>query len=135
MYKLSKRSYHRLNGVNAILIGILTEAIKDSPYDFGIPREGGFRTSDEQYELYQIGRRAIEGESIITYCDGYEKKSQHQHGLAFDIYGYVDGKATWDKKILKEIALHIIDTAYYDFRTELSWGGNWKNPDLPHFQL
>ena len=51
MYRLSKRSYERLNGVNAILIGILTEAIKESPHDFGIPEDGGLRTDERQKEL------------------------------------------------------------------------------------
>lgn len=135
MYRLSKRSYSRLNGVDAILIAILTEAIKESQHDFGIPREGGFRTSDEQYELYQVGRRDIKNENIITNCDGYELKSQHQLGRAFDIYGYVNGRATWDRKILTEIAFHIIDIAQKHFNVDLQWGGDWRKPDMPHFQL
>jgi peptidoglycan L-alanyl-D-glutamate endopeptidase CwlK len=134
MYKLSKRSYDRLNGIDAILVAILTEAIKESPYDFGIPLDGGLRTAERQKELYDIGRRGIEGEAVITYCDGVHKKSYHQSGKAFDVFGYKDGKASWDKDVLTEIATHIMNIAEHQFGVELTWGGSWSNPDMPHFQ-
>jgi len=127
MYKLSKRSYERLNGVNAILIAILTEAIKESPYDFGIPRSGGLRTAEFQNELYKKGKSQL---------DGYNKKSYHQSGKAFDIFAYVDGKASWDRDKLTAIARHIQKVAKEQFDTELTWGGDWKNfVDMPHFQI
>ena len=52
-YKLSKRSLERLNNVDALLIAIAVESIKNSPYDFGIPRHGGFRTASEQNALFK----------------------------------------------------------------------------------
>jgi peptidoglycan L-alanyl-D-glutamate endopeptidase CwlK len=127
MYKLSKRSYERLNGVDAILIAILTEAIKESPFDFGIPRSGGLRTAEEQYILYKDGKSQL---------DGFKKKSYHQTGKAFDIYAYVDGKASWDKGQLTEIARHIQKVAKDKFNVDLEWGGDWKRfVDMPHFQI
>lgn len=127
MYKLSKRSYERLNGVNAILIAILTEAIKESPYDFGIPRSGGLRTAEEQYKLYLKGRSKL---------DGFKKKSYHQSGKAFDIFAYVDGAASWEKEHLTAIARHIQKVAKEDFNISLEWGGDWKTfVDMPHFQI
>lgn len=121
MYKLSKRSYSRLDGINAILIAILTESIKDSPYDFGIPRDGGMRTSKRQNELYKARRSQL---------DGYDKKSYHQSGKAFDIYGYVNGDATWDKDILESIARHIQRVAEDKFNVVLIWGGDWDNDGI-----
>lgn len=127
MYKLSKRSYERLNGVNAILIAILTEAIKESPYDFGIPREGGLRTAEEQYKLYLDKKSQL---------DGFKKKSYHQSGKAFDIFAYVDGKASWKKQHLTAIARHIQKVAKDQFDVDLEWGGDWKRfVDMPHFQI
>ena len=127
MYKLSKRSYKRLNGVDAILIAILTEAIKESPYDFGIPRTGGLRTAELQNELYKKGKSQL---------DGYKKKSYHQTGKAFDIFAYVDGKASWDRGQLTAIARHIQKVAKEEFDVELTWGGDWKGfVDMPHFQI
>jgi len=127
MYKLSKRSYERLNGIDAILVAIVTEAIKESPFDFGIPRSGGKRTAAEQKELFDKGR---------SKADGYNKKSYHQSGKAFDIYAYVDGSASWEDEHLEPIARHIQEVARDQFDVELTWGGDWKSfKDMPHFQI
>lgn len=42
-----------------------------------------YRTAQEQYELYQQGR--TKPWNIVTYVDGYNRKSSHQFGVAFDI--------------------------------------------------
>jgi len=92
------------------------------------------RTSEEQAALYAKGR-TTEGR-IVTYCDGYQDKSQHQH----DSHGYsraVDfylldrktGKAIWRFhpamwlfiKLCKEVGL---EPGYY-----------WKMKDSFHIQL
>jgi peptidoglycan L-alanyl-D-glutamate endopeptidase CwlK len=133
MYALSKRSRKRLEGIKPVLIEIVEEAIKESPYDFGIPSFGGKRTAEEQFYLYNKG---------VSKCDGYNKLSNHQpkegkeFGEAFDIYAYVDGKATWNHEYYKPIADHIIKVAKECFNVDLEWGGNWTSfVDLPHFQL
>ena len=134
MYKLSKRSEERLKGIEPVLIAIIKEAITDSPYDFGIPQYGGLRTAEDQHSLYQRGRD-LPG-SIVTNVDGYDKKSYHQTGKAFDIYGFVDGKATWDKGVLTSIARHLQEVAKDCFGVELTWGGDWRSfKDYPHFQI
>ena len=133
MYKLSKRSKDRLTGVNPVLIEIIETAITNSPYDFGIPNYGGLRTAERQAQLYAQGRTTAG--NIITYTDGYKKKSVHQSGNAFDIYAFVDGKATWDAKYYEPIARHLIAVAKSK-GIKLDWGGDWtKFKDLPHFQL
>ena len=59
-----------------------------------------------------------------------------QDKKAFDIYAYVDGRATWSVEFYKPIARHIQQVASNDFGIELEWGGDWKNfIDLPHFQI
>ena len=127
MYKLSSKSLKHLEGVDPILIDILKEAVKESPYDFGIPITGGLRTEEMQYALYVKG---------LSKCDGTRNKSYHQTGKAFDIYGYVYSKASWDKRILTKIARHIQKVAYDVFCVELQWGGDWVNfKDMPHFQI
>lgn len=127
MNQLSKRSLSRLEGVNPLLVAIAVDAVKNSPYDFGIPQYGGKRTAEEQRELFDKGK---------SKADGYNKKSYHQSGNAFDVFGYVGGKATWDRKVLTAIARHIQKVAMDNYKVKLTWGGDWKSfVDMPHFQI
>jgi len=127
IYKLSKRSESRLEGINPILIAIVKEAIKESPFDFGIPNYGGLRTAEDQKDLF---------DRKLSKCDGYKNKSYHQTGKAFDIYAYVDGKASWNKIQLRLIARHIQKVAKDEFNVKLEWGGDWVSwKDYPHFQI
>ena len=139
-YKLGKRSRERLEGVRPSLIALIEYSLehKDCPYDFGIPRDGGLRTERRQAELYSKGRGA--GGKIVTYVDGFRKKSKHQaksdgYGHAFDIYGIDKGTATWSPSILKQIAEHIKKCAV-ELEINIEWGGDWTSfKDMPHFQL
>lgn len=139
MYKLSNRSKSRLEGIHPVLILIIEEGIKDSPFDFGIPQFGGLRTAEDQNMLYQKGRE-LPG-SIVTNTDGYIKKSNHQAkedglGHAFDIYAYVNGKASWNGTHLNAIAKHLQNIAKTKFGVVLEWGGDWSRfKDMPHFQI
>jgi len=126
MYKLSKKSLSRLEGIDPVLFEIVKEAIKESPIDFGVPSSGGLRTAEDQNELFTKG---------VSKCDGYNKKSRHQTGKAFDIYAYVDGKASWDTQHLTDIANHILKIAKDQFNVNLIWGGTWKWKDLPHYEI
>jgi peptidoglycan LD-endopeptidase CwlK len=133
-YKLSNTSKDRLKGVNTKLIAIVEAAITNSPYDFGIPPDGGLRTTERQKELYALGR--TKAGNIVTQTDGVKKKSVHQSGNAFDIYAFVDGKASWEAKYYEPIARHIQKVALEQFGVKLTWGGDWtKFKDLPHFQI
>jgi peptidoglycan LD-endopeptidase CwlK len=133
-YKLSNTSKDRLKGVNTKLIAIVEAAITNSPYDFGIPPDGGLRTTERQKELYALGR--TKAGNIVTQTDGVKKKSVHQSGNAFDIYAFVDGKASWEAKYYEPIARHIQKVALEQFDVKLTWGGDWtKFKDLPHFQI
>ena len=143
MYKFSKKSLERIEGINPILITILKEAITDSPYDFGIPRDGGFRTYQRQAELYARGRTTneliekgivgIEGrpdKSRITWT----LKSYHMTGNAIDIYCYFDGRANWDLKYLEPIARHLIEVAS-KHGVILNWGQDLWGKDGAHLQI
>ena len=143
MYRFSKRSLERIKDINPVLITILKEGITDSPYDFGIPRDGGFRTFRRQEELYARGRTTkelidkgiigIEGrpdKSRITWT----LKSYHLTSNAFDIYAYVNGGASWDMEYLEPIARHLIKVAA-KHGVILSWGYDLWGKDGAHFQI
>lgn len=143
MYRFSSRSLDRLEYVNPTLIAILKDAIKDSPYDFGIPRDGGFRTFNRQAELYARGRTTKDLiEKGITNVEGRPDKSRitwtlrsfHMTGNAVDIYAFVEGKPSWDLKYLEPIARHLIKVAA-KHGVILSWGQDLWGKDGAHFQI
>lgn len=142
MYKLSKRSIERLEGVAPDMVEVIKDAITNSPYDFGIPQYGGLRTTEDQQELYAKGRTDFSThQKPVTYVDGINKKSNHQarqdgYGHAFDIYIYdhETKRASWNIDKLTEVANHIKKVAARH-GIVISWGGDWKSfKDYPHFE-
>lgn len=133
MYKFSKNSLKKLEGLHPQLQNFFKELIKVSPYDFGITH--GVRTAEEQNKLYQQGR-TVPGK-IVTNCDGYKLKSNHQaktdgFGYAGDIAILINNKITWEEKYYKELANSARDLMQ---KYNIEWGGDWKNfKDLPHFE-
>lgn len=133
MFKFSKKSLKKLEGLHPNLQNFFMELIKISPYDFSITQ--GVRTAEEQNKLYQQGRTTPG--KIVTNCDGYKLKSNHQTksdglGHAGDIAVLVNNKITWEEKYYKEVAIsaRILMQKY-----NIEWGGDWKNfKDLPHFE-
>jgi len=115
-----------MEGINPLCIKVLNRAIQITKIDFGVPSDGGVRTAERQHELFLDKK---------SKCDGYDKKSQHQSGNAFDVYAYVDGKASWDMEHLSMVANAVLQAAS-ELGVPLTWGGLWVNfVDAPHFQL
>ncbi len=126
MYKLSKRSMLRLQGVDERLVKVIDLALSISNIDFGIPGDGGLRTAERQKELFDKKK---------SKCDGYINESYHQTGKAFDVYAYVDGKASWDRYHLTQVAAAILQASAM-LGHNVEWGGLWKGfTDMPHFEI
>ena len=120
MFSFSKASLDKMNGVNPKLVNLMKEAIKNSPYDFGITE--GIRTLKRQKELVAQGKSKT-------------LKSYHLTGKAVDIAVWINGKVTWDFKYYKEVANHIKEVAK-KLGYVITWGGDWKTfKDGPHFQI
>jgi peptidoglycan L-alanyl-D-glutamate endopeptidase CwlK len=143
MYRFSTRSLDRLEYVNPTLIAILKDAITDSPYDFGIPRDGGFRTFHRQAELYARGRTTKDLiDKGITNVEGRPDKSRitwtlksfHMTGNAVDIYAFVEGTPSWNMEYLEPIARHLIKVAE-KHGVILNWGQDLWGKDGAHFQI
>lgn len=125
-FVLGTNSRKNLKGVDAIIYKIVTRGLEISKYDFGIPGDGGIRTAQRQNELFKQG---------VTQLDGYKKESYHQSGRAFDVFGYVDGKANYEHIVMTHIAAALLQAAS-EFGVALEWGGFWTSfVDMPHYQL
>lgn len=159
-YAFSLRSLERLRSCHPDLQLIMEEAIKVSPIDFGISH--GRRSPEEQHELYQKGRVKLNDGTwtiqhkalVVTYRDGYEKKSMHNYtpSRAVDFYCW-PAQISYDPMHLSVVGGIIIATANRLFDEgrvthRIKWGNDWnmdgilveKDPrerftDLPHFEL
>ena len=145
-YRFGKSSRKNMSGVRVEIILLATRVIAKSEFDFGIPRDGGFRTAEDQQRLYNS--RDANG-NRITKADGIKKLSYHQSGNALDIFLYhseVPGgraKACWkcyDKykavaDLFKAEFLLMQEEGLFSKEEELVWGGDWKWKDRPHFQI
>lgn len=87
----------------------------------------GVRTFGEQDALYAQGR--TKPGRKVTWVRGGQ--SYHQYGLAFDFVPLdALGKAEWDAKNPEwKAAACIAESMGFE------WGGRWKTPDMPHFQM
>jgi len=148
IYRLSNRSKSRLEGLDPILIEIISHGITDCPFDFGIPEDGGLRTDERQKELYAKGRTTEELEAkgiigveglpdhrkITWTLNSLHKAGDDGTGKAFDIYAYVGGRASWDNRFLERIARHLQGVAD-SYGVDLQWGFDLWGKDGAHFQI
>ena len=84
----------------------------------------GTRTLEEQQRLYNQGRTTPG--KIVTYAK--PGQSAHNYGAAYDIGIFEGGKYLPESKDYKTAG----ETGE---SLDLEWGGRFKNPDEPHFQL
>lgn len=82
------------------------------------------RTAEYQNSLYQQGR--TKSGNIVTNCDGYKSKSNHQGGLAWDVA--CRGSNLYDASILRKCGAVAKQLG-------ITWGGGWTIGDTPHFQI
>ena len=90
-----------------------------------------YRSQEEQDVLYRQGR--VAPGKIVTWTHN----SRHTKRDAFDIALLLKGKPVWDIKIDVDND-HVPDyqeAGKIGGSIGLEWGGNWKRPDYPHFQM
>ena len=119
-FKLSNRSIEKMAGVHPDLVRVINEAIKITPIDFGITC--GTRTLAQQRVLVATGKSQT-------------LNSRHLTGHAVDVVAMIDGKASWEMKDYKTIAI-ALKRAAKSIGIPIKWGGDFLGfPDGPHFEL
>lgn len=120
MFKLSKASLNKLQGVKEPLVAVVKRAIELSEVDFGVSE--GVRTLERQKQLYEAGKSLT-------------MNSRHLTGDAVDLFAWVDNYVNWNFPHYEKIAKAMFKAAE-ELGVEIEWGGNWKSfKDGPHFQL
>lgn len=111
-YKMPCRDLNALNPIAKQACELFLSECKKVWLTVGICET--IRTAEYQNSLYQKGRTTPG--SIVTNCDGYKVKSEHQSGMAFDFFQNIKGQE-WDKsfydkacKIAKDLGL---DSGHY----------------------
>ena len=128
MYKFSQRSLNNLKNVDERLVRICNELIKRIDYTV----IEGFRTPERQKELYDKGFSKI---------DGISKKGKHNYSpsLAIDIIPFKKGHNPFDGSKESDIMFDNLAKEFKQVAKELNinitWGGDWKFIDKPHFQI
>ena len=136
MASFGKSSLEKLDTLHPKLRRVMEEAIHH--FDFTIVC--GYRSKEEQMELFKIGRTKENGQwkvtgRTVTNIDGLSKMSMHNHNpsRAVDIAPY---PIDWsDHKAFKELA-KIVKQSADNVGVKIKWGGDWsKFKDEPHFEL
>ena len=128
MYKFSQRSLDNLKNVDERLVRICNELIKR--IDFAVIE--GFRSLERQKEMYDKGFSKI---------DGISKKGKHNYSpsLAIDIIPFKKGHNPFDGSKESDIMFDNLAKEFKQVAKELginiTWGGDWKFIDKPHFQI
>jgi peptidoglycan L-alanyl-D-glutamate endopeptidase CwlK len=86
-----------------------------------------FRSADEQAALYAQGR--TKSGEIVTYFDGYQRKSAHQLWRAIDFVVVIDDELVWERTPEYEIL------GSFWLKLGGTWGGDFHSlNDIYHFE-
>lgn len=125
MFRLSRRSKDRLEGVHPDLVAVVERAIEITPYDFGVTE--GVRDLATQEEYYRTGKSTTMNSRHLPQDDGYSH--------AVDLYILVDGKVSWEHKYFRKVVQAMM-TAAIEQGVQIEAGALWRDfLDSPHFEL
>ena len=117
MYKLSKRSLDRLNGVDERLEAVVRHAITATKIDFGVIC--GMRTLEEQRALVEKGA-------------SQNMKSKHLDGHAVDLMAYIGSRGSWELNLYDELGDAMAEGARA-VDVPIRWGAAWTIPNIAQF--
>jgi len=117
MFKLSKRSLSRLDGVDPKLQDVIKLAIQYTNIDFGVTQ--GLRTIEEQRELVAKGASQT-------------MKSKHIDGRAVDVVAYIGSRISWEANLYDDIA-DAVKMAAEELGVSIRWGAAWHINNIVEF--
>lgn len=114
MFKLSKKSLERLDGVDAALVEVVKYAITVTRIDFGVTE--GLRTMERQKELVAKGASQT-------------LQSKHLDGSAVDLVAYIGDRVSWELNLYDDIA-DAMRLGAIEVGIPIRWGAAWNIPDI-----
>lgn len=126
MFQFGKKSKERLKGAHPDFVKVAERAIQLTKVDFGFSEV--LRTLETQQIYVDTGKSQTLNSRHLP---------DEETGLCFagDVYGYVDGKASYQDKDMRAIAKAFFKAAI-ELGIQIEWGGHWKSfIDKPHYQL
>ena len=82
-----------------------------------------YRPQERQDELYAQGR--TKPGKVVTWT----KNSRHKSRRAWDICKLTGGKADYSDAAFFKACGNVAK------ELDITWGGSWKTPDMPHFEI
>ena len=113
-FRLSQRSFDKLEGVNEQLATTVKLAILLTKIDFGVIC--GLRTMEEQRVLVDKGASKT-------------MRSKHLDGNAVDLMAYIGSRGSWELNLYDDIA-DAMKEAATETGAVLRWGAAWHIPDI-----
>ena len=124
MFSLGPRSKMRLQGVHPDLVKVVERAIQITTVDFTVLE--GVRDPQRQRTLVESGASQTMNSRHIPGADGFAK--------AVDLGAWVDDQVDWSWPLYNKIAAAMKEAAK-QVGVDITWGGDWKMRDGPHFEL
>lgn len=121
---MDTRSERNLNGVNPKLCAVIHlthDRLADDPDGMSFIVTEGLRTTERQAKLVKAGASQT-------------MNSYHLRGNAVDIAVTLDGEVRWDWPLYEKIS-DVFKQAAADLHVKITWGGDWKMRDGPHYQI
>ena len=117
MFKLSKRSLDRMDGIDERLEAVVRHAITATKTDFGVIC--GMRTLEEQRALVEKGASQT-------------MKSKHLDGHAVDLMAYIGSRGSWELNLYDDIADAMAEGAR-EVDVPIRWGAAWNISNIAQF--